>query len=112
MPRRPDERFTAALFRVLAAPQRAAAAGVFAIERSRLRLVAANSELASLGSAGRSYWPLPQDWTSPGTPQRIAPKDFGLDAAFAAIAPIFTTDAIPAGFLLVANRTARHLTPH
>ena len=38
-------------------------------------------------------------------------RTFGLDAAFAAIAPIFTTDAIPAGFLLVANRTARHLTP-
>ncbi len=109
MPTSPDERLAAALFRLLSAPHRAEAAGVFAIDRTGCRLLAGTPALLALMAPHEATWPLPPNLAD-GC-RRLAPDTLGLAARFAAVVPIATVGAAPAGFLLLADRAPRRLTP-
>jgi diguanylate cyclase (GGDEF)-like protein len=108
-----DERLAAALFRMLAAQQGFAAAGLVAVEDGRCRLVAETPALAALVRARPpAGWPAPGAG-QPGRAERIDPAALALAAAFAAVAPVAAAgpDGAPAGYVLVADRRARQLTP-
>ena len=110
MPTRPDERLAAALLQLLAAPRGATAAGVFSIDRGACRLLTGNPALLAL-------MPAPHDAALPVPPglsggcRRLDPGALGLDARFAAVVPIETAGATAAGFLVLADRAPRRLTP-
>ena len=100
--RTPDDKLTAALFRLLAAPGGAAAAGLYAADREGCRLVAANDALrALLAAPDGAALPPP----AAAAAARIDPAAMGLDAAFAALVPLRR------GFLVVADTRPRRLTP-
>ncbi len=107
---RPDERLTAALFRVLAAQQGFGAAGLVVAEGAAGRLVAATPALAALRRGGEAAgWPSPAA-LPPGGARRVDPSALAVAAGFAALAPI-AADGSPGGYLVVADRRARRLTP-
>jgi diguanylate cyclase (GGDEF)-like protein len=109
MPTSPDESLAAALFRLLAAPRRMEAAGVFTIDQGGCRLLTATPALEALmAPPERTPWPVPAN-LSEGC-QRLSPDALGLDARFAAAVPIAPVGTAPAGFLLLADRAPRRLT--
>ena len=107
----PDERLAAALFRLLAAEQGFAAAGLLAIDGELCRLVAATPSLAAYrrDSASGEAWALPAAART-GKPSRIAPGALSLAAGFAALAPVTGADGRLAGLVLVADRRVRRMS--
>ena len=107
----PHDRFATALFRLLAARRGPAAAGVFALEPSGCRPLAATEALGELRrDAMRGPWILP-DGALASAPRQIDPARLGLTAAFAAVVAIPGPAADLVGVLLVADRAPRRLTP-
>ena len=107
----PHDRFTTALFRLLTARRGPAAVGLFAIEPSGCRPLAATAALSELR---RDEMPGPwvlSDGAPTSDPRQIDPARLGLTAAFAAVVAIPGPAADVAGFLLVADRAPRRLTP-
>jgi diguanylate cyclase (GGDEF)-like protein len=103
-----EDPIAAALFRLLSARPGFAAAGLVSTSGGKPQVVAATPALAALGLAE----------ASPGSPAladqpavRLDPGDLGLDAGFAAAAPIRRRDGPMLGYLLVADRGPRRLTP-
>ncbi|MFO1143615.1 MAG: bifunctional diguanylate cyclase/phosphodiesterase [Amaricoccus sp.] len=111
-PPHPDERLAAALFRMLAAEQGFAAAGLLVVDGERCRLIASTPSLAACrgAAAAGQAWAVPAAARS-GKPSRIAPDALSLVAGFAALAPVTGADGRLAGLVLVADRRARRMSP-
>ena len=106
----PDERLAAALFRLLAARPGFAAAGLLALHARVCRLVAETPALAALlpRPAAAGGWPLPADRPAPA---RVDPAPLALAAGFAAVAADRGPEGPLAGYVVVADRRTRRLTP-
>jgi len=102
---RRGERLSSALFRLLAGHPRFAAAALLDTRVVPPRLVAATPALLALRRAG--------DWAAPpaiGPAARLDPAALGLEARFAAAAPVPGPNGGVLGCLLVADRRDRRLT--
>ena len=109
MRERRGESFSSALFRLLAVHPRFAAAALLDARGSQPRLVAATPDLLAIRRGGAVDWPaVPHP---PGRAGRLDPSALDLDARFAAVAPVPGPDGHALGFLLVADRRDRRLTP-
>ena len=110
MPDRSHDRFATALFRLLAARPGFRAVGVLALHRPICQPVTETPELSGLRHPGpQDGWPIPASATAPA---RVDPARLGLAARFAAVAPIGASEGTGiAGFLVIASREPRRLTP-
>lgn len=106
---RRGERFSSALFRMLAGHPGFAAAALLDLRGSAPRLVAATPDLLALRRRDAGDWPVPTP--AVGAPVRVDPAPLGLEARFVAAATVPAPDGEAAGCLLVAHRDERRLTP-
>ena len=100
-----DERFCNALFSLIAAHLGFGAAALVDNRQVVSRLVAATPEFLALWRAGPLSSPVPD------RAARIDPELVGIEACFAAAAPIRSADGTVRGCLVVADRRARRMTP-
>jgi diguanylate cyclase (GGDEF)-like protein len=102
------ERLSSALFRLLAAHPRFDAAALVDSRVAPPRPVASTPALLALRRDGGGDWPTAPPVTCPAA--RLDPARLGLDAGFAATAPVPAPDGGLLGYLLVADRRDRRLT--
>ena len=103
------ERFPDALFRLLAGYPRFDAAALIDTRADPPRPVAVSPAMLAMRPPDARHWQVPP--LPAAAAGRIDPSALGLDARFAAAAPIVGPDGGPLGCLVVADRRERRLTP-